>query len=990
MALTSKVHGASGKAPLENLRSGGFVGDACSATAPCREGLHCAGLFSDGRGAYPQGMCTTICPKGTCPDDPSYPSSRCVTWPNEPQPICMVGCNERGSCDRVGYECGRADRADGGSGFRYLCTPRPGSARNALAAAQRDGVAHAPLGTMTVAEMSELVQGGPAEFSPSARYSLNDSAPLVAPTAEEALPPEALPDVPEAADAEPEIFAASTEAPAPVARRSEPEGPGVVGWSVIGVVGLVTVFVLIRLLTSSRVGGVLRELRSSTEDETPLERIRREDREKRRTPARSESLEVRVSRRLPTRPLRPEPAVGSMPLPSTGAPVISREEAQARQLPGGREDRVDPAPVDEPSSAVASSPADARVSSESPPVAEAELVDDRASSPDGASVSASSGDASDAWPPLLGGEGPGARGFGSSSSGAASSVGVSTSASSSFGPSVSSSPERPSDWMSPPDAGNPLMDVGRPFVARLWGGARAAKPYGVRRFSRMEDHLPTLIEMDEFVSPLPLEVVTQLLDELLEYAEDLRQKKGYDAIVYVEADPRRTWFRRGPEGRIRLHHAPDAFSKPALASDVMRRKGFPAGLRPQDAHWLSLVHLGRFLLGSAAWDDVFLTLDDLASASSRFSHEETQLVEYLLAPEENENIRRMAESRRRASGMGRGEMASSLASATPVRDGRGAASGVEDFLPCPNCASEIVVGDLACRHCGVALHPRPVFCSSCGSRNLVFADGREQPCLNLDCGESIVHSALQADVEGRRLSIIADLLSSFDEFRKLSSRGDQERYEALQGGRRVEIWQVQSDRGTVVVEDMRPQYGLDERVTLPARQSERSGLSFIVYDPPSPPRHPLYSLGGEGLAEQLLSLLEMIHDAKLRVPGLSTEDLTVSDRGEVCLTAGHRLRVATQPTPRVLDSRFVAPELARQALATERSDLYTIAAIWFFTVVGAMPHEESGASDDLMQVPELVRELMLRALKEEASDRPESARAMLLQLRKRRRLTDLV
>lgn len=985
MALTPKINPATGKPPLPNLRSGGFVGDACDAAKPCREGLHCAGLFSDGKGAYPQGMCTTICPKGTCPDDPAYPSARCVTWPNEPEPICMVGCNERGSCDRVGYECGRADRADGGDGFRYLCTPRPGSARNALAALRENGTAQNPAGTLKISELAAILRGGPAEFSQNARYSLT-SAIVVSP---DAPPPPSTEEVVDAMPA-PEAalpFEASTsvspQSETLTPRRETSQDISLVSWAVIGVVSLITLFSILRLVTSSRVSGMFRQLRSSTEDETPLERIRREDREKRRTRAADQAPEVRVSRRLPTRPLRDDSLAPSATRITT--PVISREEAEARQLLKAQEEGRAPAPPTPAPAATAPPRPPVEAAAPTPPqtselyIPEMEpgggFAEAHASAPE---TVASSEDS--ALPPLLGGAGMQSPGF------AAASLRKETPGTARVG-----EPSRPVDWMSPPDPKNPLMDVGRPFVARLWGGARAAKPYGVRRFDRMEDHLPTLIEMDEFVSPLPLEVVVQLLDELLEYAEDLRQKKGYDAVVYVETDPRRTWFRRGPEGKIRLHHAPDAFSKPALATDVMRRKGLDPAMRPQDAHLLSLVHLGRHLLGSAAWDDVVRTLDELASTSTRFSHEETQLLEYLLAPEENEHLKRMADARRKAAGGSRREsVVSSTSLGEPPRASTSAPRMDDESLPCPNCASEIAVGDLACRHCGVALHPRPAFCSACGTRNLLFADGREQPCLNFDCSEPIVHSALQADVEGRRLSIISDLLSSFDEFRKLPTRGGQERYEALQGGRRVEIWQVQSDRGTVITEPMRPEYGLDERVTLPARQSERSGLNFIVYDPPGEARHPLYSIGAEGFAEQLLSLAEMVHDAKLRLPALSTEDLSVSERGEVCLLTGHRLRIATQPCPRVLDSRFVAPELARQVLATERSDLYTVAAIWYFIVVGAHPEDGVDATDALLSVPELVRELMTRALSAEPSDRPESARVMLAQLRRRRRISDLV
>lgn len=942
------------KQPIGNLKAGGFVGDACDAEATCRPGLHCLGVYGDGQGAYPQGMCSTICPKDTCYDDAAYPYSRCVSWKHESEAICMIGCNDQGRCDRPGYECDRVDRSDG-EGTRYVCVPRPGSAANALASARVEGTAQAPPGTVSLPSMIGTLRGTPAEFGVSsllpparpapeaiqlgeaqANQDADDLPPLADPTAPAdpegggtAAADEGAPATTAAAGDDASHAAHTEEVPEVTATSAPRETSNVLSVTIIVVVALITLVSIIRMLTTGRVGGVLRTMRDAADDETPLERIRREARKRRvRSGAVDDRPEVRVSRRNPTRPLRGMSThVGAA---TEQPPVIPRDEAVAR--------KIIPEPPPEPA------PIEAPPAPEPPPEPEP------------------------AGPALFTAEQLGSYG-----------------ATPSMLPAVPrrDAPVRPADWMAPPDPEHPLMDVGRPLATKLWAGAKAARAFGAPRATSLHDQLPTLIEMDEFVAPLPIDIVLQLLDELLEHAESLRQRKGYEAIVYIETDPRQTWFRRGPEGKIRIQYAVDAFAKPALATDAMRRKGFSPAMKVSDAHLLSLVHLGRYLLGSVAPDDVFLTIDALSAASARFSDEERQLVEFLLAPEEHEQLQRVASSRQRDGGG---------APSTSTAAGQAAAGPVEDLLPCPSCASEVRVGDLACRHCGTPLHPRPAFCSACGTRNVLLADGSPQRCLNMSCDEELLHGATRADVEGRRLTIIAELLASFDEFRKLPAHGGQERYEATTQGRRVEVWQLSGERGTVLVEDDRPHYGLSDLVTLPSRVVERSGVQFVIYDPPATTRHPLYTLGGERLAERLLELLEELHGAKLRAAALAVEDLSVSESGEVCLLHGHILRSATAPTPRVVDARFVAPELARQALATERSDLYTAAAIWFFVMTGELPNSASPTDthDAFLGVPERIVELMQQCLHSDAPDRPESARHVLTQLRRRRRLTDLV
>lgn len=962
MALPPKS-ATTAKQPVGNLKVGGFIGDACNEHAACRPGLSCLGLYGDGQGAYPQGMCSTICPKDTCFDDAVYPYSRCVSWRHESEDICMIGCNDQGRCDRPGYECDRVDRSDG-EGTRYVCVPRPGSAANALASAKVDGTPQPPPGTVSLPDLLHILKGSPAEFG------VSSLVPPTRPSRDELLAAEQTAPAPEAdEEREAPVHSAAdyiegrVEADAPAAAprqasadtaartvvadapvRSEKDASAVLSVTVIVLVAVITLVSILRMLTTGRFGGVLRTMRDAADDETPLERIRRENRKKRvRSGAIDERPDVRVTRRNPTRPLRSVSTHVSAA--REDVPVIPRDVAVARAI-------VPATPEPEEVPEMTEEELDIELM-KSLPKEEIQEEGERLFS--GEELSSYVSPRETAKDALV-------------------------------KKSAAPPPVRPADWMAPPDPEHPLMDVGRPLATKIWAGAKAARTFGAPRVASLNEHLPTLIEMDEFVAPLPIDIVLQLLDELLAYAESLRQRKGYEAIVYVETDPRQTWFRRGPEGQLRIQHAIDSFAKPTLAVDVMRRKGFNPTMKVSDAHLLSLVHLGRYLLGSASHDDVMLTVHELSTASSRFSDEERRLVEFLLAPEEHEQLQRLASSRRKETG---GE---TFVTAPPQSGGGGRSEDVSEVLPCPGCASEVSVGDLACRHCGVALHPRPAFCSSCGTRNILLADGSPQTCLNLACGEELLHGATRADVEGRRLSIIAELLSSFDEFRKLPSRAAHERYEAVSQGRRVEVWQLAGDRGKVLVEDDRPQYGLGERITLPHRCVERSGVQFVIYDPPAPQRHPLHSLGGEVLAEQLLTLIDEIHQAKLRVPALSNEDLSVSETAEVCLLHGHVLRSATAPTPRLTDGRFAAPELARQALATERSDLYSMASIWYFVITGteAVAPLKQMDHEAFIGVPELTIELMKQCLRPEASDRPETARYVLTQLRRRRRLADLV
>lgn len=1002
MAHASKESKRTRTSPDE-LTSGAFIGASCGQDVLCRPRLACLSVYGDDSGAYPEGLCTTICPKHICPDDPSQGTSRCVQWPHEEAAICLIDCGATRTCDRPGYACERVERS-GESGTRYVCVPEDNAAAAALQKHLVDGTPTPPKGTVKLDDMMTEWQGSPITFATADHLhslsvdhaadedeaSVRENDPTAADTNEGAPEDDAdqkSSDVEQSGDtndageesaATPADDSKSEDADAQTSAHQEvasipatqtSDSLSLVSVVIIIAVGAITLLTLLRMVLSGRLGGLVRSVRDAAGEETALGRVRDLERKKRvHAGPVEQGPDVRVERRRsPIRPLRSIP--GGSDEAHDDLPVLSRDDAIARA-------KI-PAPTPEELAAEAEKLAAAEA-------AEAKTRDDTGESSElkKASTSPSAADARSVEPPT------GPPVFSPEDLRTFSTLRRS---------SIKNDLE---DAASASEATREIATVAEPLEpttslfdetsrAQLWSRAKAARTFRANRVSPAHSENTSIKDMDEFVAPLPIDIVLQLLDELLSYAENVRQRKGYDAIVYIETNPKRTIFRRGPEGEIRVQHAADALAKPVLAVDAMRRKGFPANVKVPDAHLLSLVHLGRYLLGSASADDVVVDIDSLSTTSSRFSDEEIQLMRFLLSPEEHAHLQHLATSRGRTSGQSGGS--------GPLRRVEASGAVEVDWLPCPHCASEVKVGDLACGQCGVALHPRPIFCSACGTLNIPFADGRAQICANISCDQELLAGPTGADAEGRRLAIVADLLSSFDEFRRLPAPGDAECYVAQTQGRTVEIWQLATDRGTVLLEDDRPHYGLSDVFTLPRRCVEKSGVRFVIYDPPTPKNHPLSSLGPSKLAEGLLLLWEEVHKAKLRGPTLAFEDLSVSDSGDVLLLHGHVLRESTAATPRIRDIRFMAPELARQAIATERTDLYTLAAIWMYAISGKLPSDNtpSGVSDfyeddAFIGASDLVLELMTQCLRDEAADRPASVGYVLTQLRERRRLSDLI
>lgn len=710
---------------------------------------------------------------------------------------------------------------------------------------------------------------------------------------------------------------------------------------IVGCVLAITVFVLMRWIGGRDTGGIAQLIRSKTEHETPLERVRQLERKKRVRQRDVDPMDaVRVQRRRsPVRPLRELERIHD--IDQDQRPVLDRATALAKEI-------IPPEPVVEPQEVV--------------------LPQESTDSPDTESLTIEE-DPIEAGPPA----------FSVDELRAFTSVKRGTTAHAVAPSPTSAISEAP---LAKPDM---AADV-KSTAASVATTTRAARTLGQRAALHVDPPLTNIEDMDEFVAPLPIDIVLQLLEELLNYGQDLRRKKGYDAIVYVETDPTQTHFQRGHEGHIRIQHTLDAFAKPSLALDVMRRKGFPPQTKPVDAHLLSLVQLGRYLLGSASPDDVMLSMDELSVASARFSDEELRLLRYLLAPEEHTQLQTLVLEREGVTSGTLGVVRQALAPEP------GEVLPVADVLPCPNCASDVEVGDLACRQCHVALHPKTVYCAACGTRNLIFADGRTQYCSHLNCDEQLLLSPTAASVQAQRLAVVSNLLSGFDEFQVLPVQGGTERYAALTHGRPVEVWLLSANRNAPLIEDDRPRYGLTEIITLPERYVEQGGVCFVVYDPPAQQGYALHQLGAEKLAESLLTLVEQVHRANLRMPSLVLEDLTVRESGDVCLMHGHVLQAATAATPQIDDVRCMAPELRRQAIATERSDLYTIAAIWTYAISGLLPEDAmiSNESDAFIGTPDSVLEWMKDCLREVPADRPASASDVLAQLHGRRRLEDLI
>src|SRR5690625_1049338 len=108
MAQTSKANQDASDVSAPRSTESAWSGGACHQEWPCADGLACLGLYGDGQGAYPEGMCCTMCPKDTCPDGNAGQMSYCVQWPHENEALGLLDCSATRRCEREGYKIGRA------------------------------------------------------------------------------------------------------------------------------------------------------------------------------------------------------------------------------------------------------------------------------------------------------------------------------------------------------------------------------------------------------------------------------------------------------------------------------------------------------------------------------------------------------------------------------------------------------------------------------------------------------------------------------------------------------------------------------------------------------------------------------------------------------------------------------------------------------------------------------------------------------------------
>src|SRR5690625_7649377 len=93
MAQTSKANQDASDVSAPRSAESAWIGGACHQELPCADGLACLSLYSYGQCAYPEGMCSTICPKDTCPDGNAGQMSYCVQCARENEELCLLDCS---------------------------------------------------------------------------------------------------------------------------------------------------------------------------------------------------------------------------------------------------------------------------------------------------------------------------------------------------------------------------------------------------------------------------------------------------------------------------------------------------------------------------------------------------------------------------------------------------------------------------------------------------------------------------------------------------------------------------------------------------------------------------------------------------------------------------------------------------------------------------------------------------------------------------------
>lgn len=951
------------KEELRQQGVGSFIGDPCEVQGDCRAGLVCLQAYGDGDGAYPDGYCSAPCPKHTCVDDAEYMYSRCVQWEHEQEPICMISCGAEGIC-RPGYFCNRLERSDGGEGVRYVCTPRNLSATTALQRLRDDHGGQAPPSPLSPPSRSTPERAGSNNPEQARDQSASHGTPNRS-QPEEATTPGAHAETRQSvAESQPLVVAEPPDNDQP---KQESAFPWALTLTVL--IGLLAALTLLRFLFGQRTQTIDRFMRRG-DDRSALEAVR--DREHEESPEQKRQPEVRQrGKNSATRPLRakiaaPGPSTERETPGSAGTTRVLQREATSTPVA----QFTAPAPPAE--TAAEETEGDTKRTT---PAATAPPSEDTRNAEGGRPGETSVDETPSPAPPSR-----------------------STT-------SIATTPRRPADWLEPPNDDEPLMDVARPLAARVWSGARRLQS-GRTSHERIVNRVPVWDNIDDFAPPQPFEVVVQLIEELRRHAEEIRRKKGYDRIVYIESDASRTWFRRGNDGSIAINHPPDSFAKPSMAPDIMRRRGFDRTCAPGDADKLSTIHLGRYLLGSAEANAFLPSLAALEDVSRRFTTEEQLLEEMVLEGLSSvQTIALAAQQNTHRSAAGHGtkrtydtpesraattrdhsptaetvvrpvasEPATSTSQRTPTSARR--------RLLCPRCAGDVIEGELACGHCGKPLEPLAVPCPVCGEMNLLLAGEKDQACIAPQCGAPL--DTNHSPFDTTHLSTLFSGLMSFDDLRRIGALRDEVHYRAESSGRALDIWQLPPEPWSPITEEQRENYGLSPRFALPTEVLEESGARFAVYPHVADATRP-EDLTPEELAIELLNLLDEAHEARLRLPALTPDDLFLDESATLCLRFGHRLRGQTTATPLSLPEEFAAPELEHQMIATTASDLYTAALIWK-TWTQTSFREDHEAREEFRQL----RELMFACLHQDPAQRPASPASLLVRIRRQRRLHDLV
>lgn len=152
-----------------------------------------------------------------------------------------------------------------------------------------------------------------------------------------------------------------------------------------------------------------------------------------------------------------------------------------------------------------------------------------------------------------------------------------------------------------------------------------------------------------------------------------------------------------------------------------------------------------------------------------------------------------------------------------------------------------------------------------------------------------------------------------------------------------------------------------------------------------------------GITCQILDALSMAHQYGIIHRDVKPQNVIVTDRGKAKLTDFGIAREAKATTStfsgkKVLGSvHYISPEQAKNAIATEESDLYSVGVTLYEMLTGTVPFtSDSAVTIALMHIQDKPRppkelnpdisnalnDIVMRALEKEASNRYESARAM--------------